>query len=159
MWGKKSDLSFSNNHTVIARGTEVAGDIRFDGELHVEGKICGNIIVAEKGGNAKVTVAEKGVVEGEIRVPTIVINGTVVGDVHASSHIELAAKAVVQGDVHYSMIEMVKGSQVNGNLVFNGDSSKKSSRQNSPANTTAGAVKPGSAKNDRVNPVGNGKTV
>lgn len=117
MWGKKNDMPFSNNHTVIAKGTEVVGDIRFDGELHVEGKVCGNII-ADNTGGAKVTVMEKGIVEGEIRVPTVVINGNVNGDVYSGKHIELAAKAIVQGNVHYHLIEMVKGSQVNGSLVY-----------------------------------------
>ena len=30
---------------------------------------------------------------------------------------ELAAKAVVSGNVHYNLIEMVMGSEVNGNLM------------------------------------------
>ena len=124
MWGNKNDMTFSNNHTVIAKGTEVVGDVHFSGELHVEGKVCGNII-AESGGGAKVTVAEKGVIEGEIRVPTVVINGIVSGDVHSDKHIELAAKAVVKGNVHYHLIEMVKGSQVNGSLVYSGENAPK----------------------------------
>ena len=39
------------------------------------------------------------------------------GDVRSSSHIELAAKAVVLGSVYYNLIEMVMGSEVNGNLM------------------------------------------
>src|SRR5690606_405467 len=80
---------------------------------------CGNILV-ESGQDARIVVAESGVVEGEIRVPVAVINGHVSGDIHSSKHIELAAKAVVVGSVHYQLIEMVKGSQVNGNLIYTG---------------------------------------
>jgi cytoskeletal protein CcmA (bactofilin family) len=46
----------------------------------------------------------------------IVINGLVEGDVYSSNHIELAAKARVSGNVHYHLIEMVMGSEVNGSL-------------------------------------------
>ena len=62
-------------------------------------------------------ISETGVVEGEIRVPNIIINGKVVGNVYSGQHIELAKKAVVNGDVHYSMMEMVMGAQVNGSLI------------------------------------------
>ncbi|MBD3647880.1 MAG: polymer-forming cytoskeletal protein, partial [Pseudomonadales bacterium] len=39
------------------------------------------------------------------------------GDIHSSKHVELAAKAEVNGNVYYNLIEMVKGSAVDGNLV------------------------------------------
>lgn len=117
MWGKKEEMAFSNSHTLIARGAKVIGDLHFSGDLQVEGKVCGNI-VAESGNDAKLVVAEKGVIEGEIRVPVVIVNGHVTGDVHAAKHVELAAKAMVEGNVHYQLIEMVKGAQVNGNLVY-----------------------------------------
>ncbi|MDO3383424.1 bactofilin family protein [Gilvimarinus algae] len=110
-------MAFNNNHTLISKGTSIVGDIHFTGDLQVEGKVTGNIIV-EGGGDAKLVVADKGVVEGEIRVPMVVVNGKVVGNVFASKHVELASKAVVEGNVHYQLIEMVKGAQVNGSLVY-----------------------------------------
>ena len=48
------------------------------------------------------------------------INGLVQGDVRSATHIELAAKAVVMGNVYYNLIEMVMGSEVNGNLMHIG---------------------------------------
>ncbi len=122
MWGKKNAMAFSNNHTLISRGTKVIGDLHFSGDLQVEGKVCGNII-AESGNDAKLVVAEKGLVEGEIRVPMVIINGTVNGNVYSTKHVELASKAMVEGNVHYQLIEMVKGSQVNGSLVYSGTGS------------------------------------
>ncbi len=126
MFGSKKSTD-NNNHTLISRGTKVVGDIHFVGELQVEGHIIGNI-VANGGNDASLVIHEKGKVEGEIRVPKAIINGNIIGDVHSSAHIELANKAVIQGDVFYSIIEMVKGSQVNGNLVHSNeknDTSKK----------------------------------
>ena len=124
MFGKKStSTSFSAGATtLISKNTEVIGDIVFHGNLMVEGRVKGNIIIKD-GADGQARVLDKGVVEGEVRVPTLVINGTVNGDVYSDKYIELASKAVINGNVHYSLIEMVKGAQVNGNLVYAGETS------------------------------------
>lgn len=103
-------------HTLISLATEVVGDLHFHGELIIEGRVKGNIY-AEDDSDAIIRVAEKGTVEGEVCVPSAVINGLVQGDVRSTKHIELAAKATVVGNVYYNLIEMVMGSEVNGNLM------------------------------------------
>lgn len=103
-------------NTLVSRATEIVGDIHFSGELIIEGRIKGNIY-AEDDSTSLIRVAEKGAVEGEICVPSAIINGLVQGDVRSANHIELAAKAVVVGNVYYNLIEMVMGSEVNGNLM------------------------------------------
>ena len=55
-----------------------------------------------------------------VSCPSAVVNGLVQGDVRSATHIELAAKAVVVGNVYYNLIEMVMGSEVNGNLMHIG---------------------------------------
>jgi cytoskeletal protein CcmA (bactofilin family) len=92
------------------------GDVHFCGNLDVEGVVQGNII-AQDGKDALVRVIDKGRVQGEIRAPSVVVNGTVEGDVFASKHLELAAKGRVQGNVHYTLLEMAAGSEVNGSLT------------------------------------------
>lgn len=109
-------MAFSNNHTLISRATKVVGDLHFTGELQLEGKVTGNII-AEDEKDAKLVIAETGVVEGEVRSPVVVVNGKVIGNIYSSKHLELAAKGNVTGTIHYHSIEMVKGAQVNGNMV------------------------------------------
>jgi len=121
MWGKdKSKKVDFDRHagrtTMIAKGTVVSGDVMFEGGLLVEGTIKGNV-KAEDGTDSLLRLSEAGMIEGEIHVPNVVINGQVSGDVHSSGHVELAAKAIVNGNVHYNLIEMVMGSQVNGALV------------------------------------------
>ncbi|MBI3560554.1 MAG: polymer-forming cytoskeletal protein [Gammaproteobacteria bacterium] len=102
--------------SLIGQNTEIRGDVVFNGGLHVDGKIKGNVL-ANEGGESVLTLSNKGRIEGEVNVPNVVINGTVVGDVHALSHVELAAEARVHGNVYYSLIEMAMGAEVNGNLV------------------------------------------
>jgi cytoskeletal protein CcmA (bactofilin family) len=62
-------------------------------------------------------VMAEGCVMGEIDAPTVVLNGKVVGNVYSSEHVELAAKALVDGNVHYNLVEIMRGAEVNGNLV------------------------------------------
>ena len=117
MQKKKGVASFSNGTTtLIASGTHVVGDIRFQGNLEIEGEVTGNIL-AEDSGDARVRVLQQGHVRGDIKVPSVVINGRVEGKVQAPSHVELAANAVVEGDVHYALVEIEKGAKVNGSFV------------------------------------------
>ncbi len=130
MFGKSSDpvaTSSSNAHTLVSRSTEIVGDIHFSGELIIEGRVKGNIY-AEDDSKALIRVAEKGAVEGEICVPSVIINGLVQGDVRSATHIELAAKATVVGNVYYNLIEMVMGSEVNGNLMHIGSNQSEAKR-------------------------------
>lgn len=124
--GKKDKGHFSaGGTTLLARSVEIQGEIRFGGELEIEGKVIGNIF-AESNSDAKVNV--KGEVEGEIQAPKVIINGYVKGDVYCTKHLELASKAVVNGNVHYAVIEMVKGAQVNGSLLHISDEELKKAR-------------------------------
>lgn len=114
-------------HTLISRSTEIVGDIHFSGELIIEGRVKGNIY-ADDESQALIRIAEKGSVEGEVCVPSAIVNGLVQGDLRSSNHLELAAKAVVVGSVYYNLIEMVMGSEVNGNLMHISTSQNENKR-------------------------------
>ncbi|MFT4613944.1 MAG: cytoskeletal protein CcmA (bactofilin family) [Bacteroidia bacterium] len=116
---KKPGSGVAGGTTLISHDTTVVGELRFAGNLDVEGLVKGNII-AESGAQALVRVVGKGRVEGEIRAPYVVINGIVQGDVHASRQLELAPKGQVNGNVYYSTVEMAAGAEVNGSLTHVG---------------------------------------
>lgn len=111
----KKASSEQGSQTLISPNAEVKGDVVFNGGLHVQGKVVGNVAADEQGG--RLVIGSTGAVEGEINVPRVIINGRVRGDVHAGEHLELAEKAVIEGNVYYTMIEMVMGARVNGKLV------------------------------------------
>ncbi len=121
---KGSSFGSSNNTTLISRDSEVVGDIKFCGNLDIEGVVRGNIL-AQPGKEAVVRIVDKGRVEGEIRAPSVIINGTIIGDVYSTKHLELAAKAKVQGNVHYVLVEMAMGAEVNGSLKHSAEVSAK----------------------------------
>lgn len=115
MFGSKDKANNPHYDTLISAKTEIVGDIKFTGGLHIDGVVKGNLS-AEAGTSAVLRISDKGLVEGQINAPNVIINGKVVGDVHATDYIELAKKAEVTGDVYYQMMEMVMGAQVNGKL-------------------------------------------
>lgn len=114
MLGSRKKCNTSKIDTLIGANTEIQGDLHFNGGLHVDGRMRGNVIAE---GAAVLMLSENGHIEGDVRVPGIVLNGTVIGDVYASERVELAAKARVTGNVYYNLIEMAMGAEVNGKLV------------------------------------------
>ena len=101
--------------TLIAKDTEVVGDIKFVNQLYISGRVNGNVLADNE--KATVVISEEGCVTGEVRVPNIVVNGLVEGNVHAAVKVELAPKAKVRGNLHYKLIEMQLGAMVDGQLV------------------------------------------
>lgn len=116
MWNSKRKKKTTRIDTLIGQSTEIAGNIRFTGGLHVDGTIKGNVY-AENDGRSMLSLSEQGTIEGEVKVPYVVVNGVVIGDVHGGEHVELQAKARVAGNVYYNLIEMAIGAEVNGKLV------------------------------------------
>jgi len=118
MWGRARKRKTTRIDTLIGQYTRVSGDISFNGGLHVDGTIRGNV-TAEDDGRSMLSLSERGTIEGEVHVPYVILNGVVLGDVHSSEHIELSSQARVTGNVYYALIEMAVGAEVNGKLVHN----------------------------------------
>lgn len=120
MLRKRRKFKSAKIDTLVGRHTELTGDVRFAGGLHVDGVVKGSVL-AEDDSSAVLTLSEHGTIEGDVKVPNMVLNGVVIGDVYASGHIELAPNARITGNVYYSLIEMAMGAEVNGNLVRGAD--------------------------------------
>lgn len=119
--------------TLIGRQTEIHGDVRFAGGLHIDGKVVGKVLAMNEK-SATVSISESGMIEGDVRAPTVVLNGQVSGDVHASEHIALGSKARVTGNVYYGIIEMTGGAKINGQLVHEGDGAMAALTHQKPMN-------------------------
>jgi len=102
--------------SLIGQNTEIQGEVRFSGGIHVDGKIKGKVI-GENDSTSLLSQSEHGEIEGEVRSPYIVINGIVNGDMHASRHVELLSNAKIKGNVYYNLVELSVGAEVNGKLV------------------------------------------
>lgn len=141
MWGN-DDKTFKSAKvdTLIGHSTEVEGDIKYQGGLHVDGTVKGNIVADDDSGSILI-LSERGRVEGELRVPNMLLNGQVVGDVYACERVELAKHSRVSGNVYYNKLEMALGAEINGNMVHRNRQEKRLLEHKSKGNADAGTGK------------------
>ncbi|MDP0590284.1 MAG: polymer-forming cytoskeletal protein [Candidatus Endonucleobacter bathymodioli] len=116
--------------TLISTSTSIHGDISFDGTMHLEGRIQGNVSADD----GLFTLTQSGCIEGNLCAPRIKINGNIKGNIYCSNHLELNANAVITGNVFYNIIEISKGAEINGSLEHQGiGSSKQQALLDAPA--------------------------
>lgn len=104
--------------TLIGQSTRLKGDMTFNGMMHLDGRVEGSIIAEND--NDTLTISENGAVKGTIKAGNLVINGSIDGDITASGKIEVLSQARISGNIYYVNIEMETGSQVNGQLIYQG---------------------------------------
>jgi cytoskeletal protein CcmA (bactofilin family) len=101
--------------SLIAQGSQIAGNIKFTDGLRVDGAVVGNIRALGDEPSLLV-ISEEASVVGEVHADHIIINGSVKGPIHAGSMLELQPKARIEGDVTYAALEMHQGALVSGQL-------------------------------------------
>ena len=116
--GKKKKFSFPPYETLIGKGTQIEGNVRFVGGLHIDGHVLGNVIAGiAPTGEAAVTLSATGIIQGNLESPFVVLDGRVEGDVHASERALLAAGARISGTLYYGALTIDDGAEVQGGLV------------------------------------------
>jgi len=102
--------------TLIGKSARVHGDVEYQGGLHLDGHISGDVR-SDDAADASLSVSETGSVEGTVQVPNVILHGKIRGDIRARERVVLGATAQVEGDVYYGVIEMTVGAQIMGKLV------------------------------------------
>lgn len=97
--------------SIIASGTTIAGDVRTDGTVKIEGEVLGNVHAGQQ-----VLLARGSRVKGDVETREAVIGGLVEGAIRAAERVEIQATATVQGDIVTQRIVIAEGGQVNGGL-------------------------------------------
>jgi cytoskeletal protein CcmA (bactofilin family) len=133
-------------NTLIAEGTVIQGDVQFTGGLHLAGLVSGSVYADDA--NAVLTLSETGRVDGEIRVSNAVVNGTVNGDVFVGERLELASSARIEGNVHYKVLEIAAGAQINGKMLYHAEPLKRLSPPESMSAETVQAVQAHPVENE-----------
>lgn len=106
--------------TLVGKDASIDGDLKFDGGCHIDGVINGGV-TAERDPDAYLSISEEGRVNGNVKVQKLSLSGTVEGDVVVLQRAELGPTARVVGNVHYNVIEIVAGAQINGKLIHERD--------------------------------------
>lgn len=113
MFGKKSQPPIKS---LIAAGTRIEGNMKFNEGLRVDGEVFGDIIASTEEAGSLLVISEAAVVQGALEADHVIINGTVRGPVHARELLELQPKAKIEGDVSYVALEMHQGAVISGQL-------------------------------------------
>jgi cytoskeletal protein CcmA (bactofilin family) len=113
MFGKKSQPPIKS---LIAQGTRIEGNMKFNEGLRVDGEVFGDIQSSPEDAGSMLVISEQAVVQGAIAADHVIINGTVRGPVHARELLELQPKAKIEGDVSYVSLEMHQGATISGQL-------------------------------------------
>lgn len=113
MFGKKAQPPIKS---LIAQGTRIEGNMKFNEGLRVDGEVYGDIIAAAEDTGSLLVISEAAVVQGAIQADHVIINGTVRGPVNARELLELQPKARIEGDVSYIALEMHQGAVISGQL-------------------------------------------
>jgi len=120
MFGKKKqpkEILRAQIQTLIGDNTTVEGIIRFTGGLHVVGQVNGG--VESNDVDSLLIVNEGALVKGDVKVSHLIVNGQIDGNVFVNGKVELFDRACINGDVHYNLLELPVGAEVNGNLIRN----------------------------------------
>lgn len=101
--------------TLIDVTVQIEGQLRFDKSARIDGMVRGNVT----GSNSKkgmLIIGPEARIDGDVACHSVVVLGKVHGTVRAS-YIEIRANAQITGDVHYEVIEVHQGSNINGRLL------------------------------------------
>lgn len=113
MFGKKSQPPIKS---LIAQGTRIEGNMKFNEGLRIDGEVFGDIQAVPEDAGSLLVISEAAVVQGGIQADHVIINGTVRGPVLARELLELQPKARIEGDVSYVALEMHQGATICGSL-------------------------------------------
>ncbi|MGN0828419.1 MAG: polymer-forming cytoskeletal protein [Akkermansia sp.] len=94
---------------VLASGIEIIGSIRFQNDMHIDGKIEGEIL----SDSGKVTIGEMANIKGDIHAGEVHIYGHVDGNVR-SERCHLKGRAAVAGDITTGVLSMEEGVRLSG---------------------------------------------
>ena len=103
--------------TLIGSDTRIEGDLSFASGCHIDGVVNGNVSNRDSDAEAYLSISENGRVEGNVSVPRLGLSGTVEGDVFVAERAEFGPTARVNGNVHYNLIEIAAGAEINGQLI------------------------------------------
>ena len=94
---------------VLASGIEIIGSIRFQNDMHIDGKIDGEI----QSDSGKVTIGEMADIKGDIRAGEVHVYGHVKGNVK-SDRCHLSGRAQIHGDITTGVLSMDEGARLSG---------------------------------------------
>lgn len=104
------DVTHGATFSVLGADLAITGDLSATADLHVDGKVQGDITCAS------LVQGQSSIVNGAIRADSARLAGSVKGSIAAGSLVILKT-ARIEGDVSYETLTIEQGAQVDGKLT------------------------------------------
>jgi len=124
------DKSPAKVKSAVGEGALFEGILRFTGGLHIQGKVKGSIISDDA--NSLLILSETAHVQGDITTAHLISNGKIDGEIKVKGKVEFFEKARMNGDVHYKILELPSGAEINGKLIRMQDKGLYENDSNTP---------------------------
>ena len=108
----------NTSKNVLNSDVEIKGNLKFSGELTLEGKLEGEVQT-----DGVLNLGDTAVVNGNINAQSVVVRGKINGNINAKEKIEIKAKAELFGDIRATKLVVEEGvtfvgkTEVNPNKV------------------------------------------
>lgn len=112
----------STDVSILSSGVRVEGKFYSDGNVRVDGKITGEVIV-----NGNLTLGDSSEILGDSKAKNITVSGKIDGTVNASEKLILESRAKVKGDLIAKVLVIEEGA------IFDGSSSMSKKSVEAPA--------------------------
>lgn len=134
--------SAGGHRNKLSADVEIKGNIRFQDELIVDGKVEGEIT-----STGALAIQENARIRAEIKVGSVVIQGKVHGNITATETIELRTGSEVVGDIKAAVLTMESGAIFVGRSEVGAPSSQPAAKQGGgKAKPQSGGSKPQQSK-------------
>jgi len=107
----------NTNHTsknVLGPDVEIKGNIKFAGELTLDGKLDGEVHT-----DGTLHLGDSAVVNGNINAQSVIVRGKVNGNISAKEKIEIKNKAELFGDIRAAKLSIEEGCTFVGKTEVN----------------------------------------
>lgn len=94
--------------SVIGADVTIKGDVEARVDLHIHGRVEGDITCAS------LVQGEASVIAGSIKAESARLAGKVQGSIEARELIVLRSARILEGDVHYEVLTVEQGAQIEG---------------------------------------------
>ncbi len=111
--GLKKDSTTADDVSILSGGVKIEGNFFSEGNVRIDGKIKGNVVVT-----GILTLGEHCVIEGEVSAKNINLSGRIEGKVFASEKVKLDQKSVLKGDLTTKFLVVEEGAVFEGRSLM-----------------------------------------
>jgi len=117
-----NNTSVNETETIIGPSVKVEGDFTTEGNIVVEGIICGTIKTSKN-----LRIGQKSKIFANISAANALISGEIQGNIKITGKLELTSTAKIYGDIKVGTLIVAAGSVLNGKCQM-GEAKEKTSK-------------------------------